>query len=304
MLINWKLFRLKIFEKGGGGGGGAGVIDYPDYMEIFHEDMLWGANISFTTSISETVNAATIAGPPMADGDAYDPAIPVATMNTATDTLTTLVNLLSAGTGLDALIINVLSDDRIDNAVDEYSADLDARFDTEVLPKFNAGMRDIGAVTSSAFAIGRAIIAEGQTREIGKFSAELHLKAFGDDALQLIAMKLEYQKVVSHMIVEANRIGIVAFKEETDTNIKLGEANALWDLELFQYGSNALASIGGGTVSPGMKGPSTAQSVAGGAMAGAAAGMMYGSMKGSAVSPGWGTVIGGVLGAAVGYLSA
>ena len=289
---NWEYFELKIFKKGGGGGGGTGEVGYPAYMETFHEGML-GAGV-FTVDVTTTVNAATVAGPPMADGDAYDPAAPIAAMDTAAGTLTTLVNLLSAGTGLDAIITDVLSDDRIDDAVDEFSDDLDARYDAEVLPKFNAGMRDIGAVVSSAFAIGRAVLAEGQTREVAKFSASLHMKAFGDDALQLIALKLEYQKAVSHMIVEINRMEIVALKEETDTNIKLGEANALWDLELFQYASNALASIGGGTVSPGAKQPSQLKSMIGGAMSGAAAGFMVGGPPGAAV--------GGVLGGALSFL--
>lgn len=280
------------YFKGGGGGGGTGEVGYPVYMETFQGSLLGVAGL--TVAMDATINLATVAGPPMADGDAYDPVTPIAAMDTAAGTLTTLVDLLSAGTGLDAIITDVLSDARIDDAVDEFSDDLDARYDAEVLPKFNAGMRDIGAVVSSAFAIGRAVIAEGQTREVAKYSAGLHLKAFGDDALTLIGLKLEYQKAVSHMIVEINRMEIVALKEETDTNIKLGEANALWDLELFQYGSNALASIGGGTVQPKVKEPSTARSVIGGAMSGAAAGGMVGGMNPLAI--GAGAVLGGAMG--------
>jgi len=210
-----------------------------------------------------------------------------------------MVTLLSTGTGLDALMSSILDADRVDASVTEYAADLDARLNAEVLPRFEAGMRDINAVTSSAFAIGRANIEENQDRQVAKYSADLHMKAFSDDAIKVIGLKLEYQKVVSTMLAEAYRIKIVAKKEENDVNVKIDEQDALWDLEVFQYGANLLAAIGGGTVGPGAKGPSTAQSVIGGAMSGAAAGAMIAG-PGPQQIPG--AIIGGVLGAASGLL--
>ena len=94
--------------------------------------------------------------------------------------------------------------------------------------------------------------------------------------------------------IEGKRIKIVAEKEELDMNTKIDESDALWDLEVFQHGANMLAAIGGGTANPKGKEPSQAQSVIGGALSGAAAGSM--------ISPGWGTVIGAVLGAAAAYM--
>ncbi len=165
-------------------------------------------------------------------------------------------------------------------------------------------MRDINAVTSSAFAIGRAVIEDGQTRQVAKYSADLHMKAFSDDALQLIALKLEYQKNATHMGAEIRRIGIVAKKEEREDNTEIAVADALWDLELFQYGGNFLASIGAATVQTGLsKGkPSKAASAIGGGLSGAAAGAMIGAKSGSAAGY-WGAGIGAVVGAAAGLLT-
>ena len=295
MLINWQNFELRIHKKGGGGGGGAGVIDYPDYMETFHGNILNNAGgDTMTSSIVDIMNAA-LGSSPFATEVAYDPDVPIAAMEAAVGDLDTLVALLSSGTGLDDIISNVLSDSRIDDAVDEYSLDLGNRLIVEVLPRFEAGMHDINAVVSSAFPLGRAVIEDGQTRQVAKYSADLHMKAFGDDALRLVMFKLESQRALSAMVIEANRMKIVAKKEETDINLKIDESDALWDLELYQYGSNVLASIGSGVANPKLKGPSTAQSVIGGALSGAAAGTM--------INPGWGTVIGGVLGAAAGLLA-
>jgi hypothetical protein len=217
MLIHkrcWKNFELKIHKKGGGGGGGggAGVVDYPAYMKAWHNMALDHTGVdTLTSSMTDIMNVA-LGADPYTGESAYDPDTELTSMLASVNDLDMLVTLLSSGTGLDAIIADILSDSRIDNAVDEYSLDLGDRLTAEVLPRFEAGMRDINAVVSSAFAIGRGIIEAGQTRQVAKYSADLHMKAWGDDALRLIALKLEYQKVLSQMTTEANRIKIVAKK--------------------------------------------------------------------------------------------
>jgi len=299
MLDKWKYFELKVNMKGGGGGGGgAGVVDYPAYMKTYHEGVLGDGAV--TDTVTEVIEALS-GNSPFATATAYNPSTQVSEMDLAVSTLETLVELMGTSTDLNTLVSNVLDESRLDDAVDEFSADLAARLTTEVLPRYEAGMRDINAVTSSAFAIGRAVIEEGQTREVSKFSAGLHLKAFGDDALRLVALRLESQRALAQLDIESNRLQIVALKEQIDTNLKIDEADALWDIQLFQYGSNVLASIGGGTVDPNLKEPSTARSVIGGALSGVAAGAMVGSTV-----PGLGTaagaLAGGVLGAAAALL--
>ena len=294
----WKNFELKIHKKGGGGGGGAGVVDYPEHMKNWHNHTLCHAGVDTVTSSMTDVMNAALGSDPYTGENAYNPDADLAVMLTSVGDLDTLVTLLSSGTGLDAIIADVLSDSRIDNAVDEYSLDLGDRLTSEVIPRFESGMRDINAVVSSAFAIGRGIIEVAQTRQVAKYSADLHMKAWGDDALRLIALKLEYQKILSQMVVEANRIKIVAKKEEAGVNLEIDEGAATWDLEIFQHGANLLASIGGGTMVPGeTKGKSQASSAIGGAMMGAAAGALVGAEIGAVGGP-WGAAIGAVLGAA------
>ena len=282
----------------GGGGGGSGVVDYPAHMKAWHTMALDHTGVdTLTDSITDVMNVA-LGADPFVGETTHDPDNELATMLASINDLDVLVALLSSGTGLDDLIINILSDSRIDDAVDEFSLDLGDRLIAEVLPRFEAGMRDINAVVSSAFAIGRGIIEDGQTRQVAKYSADLHLKAFGDDALRLIALKLEYQKFLSHMTVEANRIKIVAKKEEADANLDIMESAATWDLNVFQHGANLLASIGGGVVVPDEKKKSQMSSAIGGALSGAAAGAMIGSAV-----PGIGTGIGAAAGAVLGAAS-
>jgi hypothetical protein len=115
--------------------------------------------------------------------------------------------------------------------------------------------------------------------------------------------RIGWEESYSRAIVEAMRIKIVAKKEEADQNAVIDEEDAKWDLEVFQYGSNVMAAISGGTSMGSMKGTSKAASVLGGAMTGAAGGaMVAGATYGSAAGP-YGAAIGAVLGAAVGLLS-
>jgi len=277
-----------IHAKGGGGGGSSGAVSWPVYMQDTHADWLndSGAD-AISSSITAIMNAA-IGNSPWATEVAYDPDTDLTALLAAPNVLQTLVTLLSTGTTLDALVSNILSDTYIDTAVTEYAADLDARLNAEVIPRFEAGMRDINAVVSSAFVIGKALIEENQDRQVALYSSQLHLKAKSDDSLKIVMMKLEYQKAVSQMIAEAYRIKIVAKKEETDMNLKIGESDAMWDLDVFKSGAAMLAAISGGV--PSEKLPSQGASMLGGALSGAAAGAM--------IAGPWGAAGGAVLGAA------
>jgi len=284
-----------------GGGGGSGAVSYPAYMQNAHGDWLDDSGSDTLTESVTSVMEAAIGNSPWTGQAAYDPDTDITAMIAAGVDLQTLVTLLSSGTTLDTLISNILDDSRIDNAVAEFAADLDARLTSEVIPRFERGMQDINAVMSSAFVIGRALIEENHDRQVAKYSADLHMKAFSDDAIRVIQLKLEYQKMASSVIAEIYRMKIVAKKEQTDTDMNIDDKDAKWDLEVFQYGANLLASIGGGTVNPSKPGPSQVQSAIGGGLSGAAAGAMAGS-----VIPGLGTaagaIIGGVLGAASAFL--
>lgn len=291
-----------IYFKGGGGGGTSGRVDFPDYMKDWHGIALDDGGVdTVNTSITDVMNAA-IGASPFVGAAAYPPDTPVGYMVAAPTALQTLVDLLSAGTGLDDIISGFLDGSRIDDAVTEFSEDLGNRLTSEVLPRFEAGMRDINGVLSSAFVIGRAIIEDGQTRQVAKYGADLHLKAFGDDAIKIIQMKLEFQKVVSSLIIEANRLKIVAKKEEADGNLKIDESDALWDLEVYKYGGNLLASISGANISSQRhQGSSTASSVIGGTLSGAAAGAFIGMETGMWGGPA-GAIGGAILGAGMGLL--
>jgi len=68
-------------------------------------------------------------------------------------------------------------DGDVDNAVSAFAGVLDAQLDADVYPRFEAGMRDINAVVSSAFAIGRANIEEGRNKQVADYDGKLRYQA-------------------------------------------------------------------------------------------------------------------------------
>ena len=104
------------------------------------------------------------------------------------------------------------------------------------------------------------------------------------------------------MLFRSKRIKIVAKGEEAAAENEIDKADALWDLEVFKYGGNLLASIGSASVQEGPSGPSKAQSAIGGAMSGAAAGGILAGASGGAIAGPVGMAAGGVLGFASGFL--
>ncbi len=266
----------------------------------------------------------------------------------------------------DTTTINGITEAIILADVSSFADQIDDEITTKILPRFEAGMRNINAVQSSAFVVGESIIEGFRNREVSKHSSGLRLAAATKNTdidieneqlhlevkktnimkdieiaklnlnkdievtksnlsktievnklnteknievakintqkaiqvadanvryvaeydkmylegtsqmLQLMMQKIAWDESYTKTFVEANRIKIVAKKEETDGNMDIDKNDALWDLEVFQFGANLLASIGSGTMNPNAKGPSQMQSALGGAMMGVAAGAMTG----------------------------
>jgi hypothetical protein len=166
-----------------------------------------------------------------------------------------LVEMANAVDDLDVFINSMESSNEIENN----------------LARFDAGMRDINAVNSSAFVIGRQII--GST---------------------LMVQKLQAKQQLAQLSVETRRMMIVANKEYTEADNEYQVKFAKWPLAMLQQGGNVLASISGASVvGGGADEPSKTQSAIGGALSGAAVGASVGGPYGAAI----GGVIGGVAGA-------
>jgi hypothetical protein len=302
---------------GSGGGGNSGKVEYPAYMMAIHGKFLDSSGADTPTySVTDIMNAAWSANP-FTGLTTYDPDLDIASALTylvtfgglslptsLSDAITHLVG--TATTAVDDTILDlVTTTERTQELMDAYADQLDADIAAKALPVFQRGMQDINAVMSSAFVIGEALILAERNRNVAKFNAELMFKAYQVRAeliprvaelqLKYFATYSEYMRSVAHLFVEFYRIKIVAKKEEQDTQQHIDEAEAKWDIELYQYASNVLAGIAGsGHVVPGK--PNKVASALGGALSGAASGASMGAMAGP-YGAAAGAVIGGIAGA-------
>ncbi len=290
---------------GSGGGGSSGEVGYPAYMESLHWDWLDdnGAD-NITSSITAVMNVA-LAASPWAALTAYNPAAPIAAYEAALAAFAAIIAGLSDEVDWAAYYaqadatIGVASEADIVADIAAFSNQLDNEILVKVLPRFRRGMQNINAVVSSAFPIGEAIIEAFRDDEVAKHSSALRLSVVSEGIKfksmgveQMINMRnarLGLEESYLRLFIEAMRIKIVALKEQTDQDAKIDEADALWDLEVFQHGGNLLAAVSGGTSRTG-KQPSQLQSALGGALAGAAAGAQLSG--GNPYAAGAGAIIG------------
>lgn len=83
--------------------------------------------------------------------------------------------------------------------------------------------------------------------------------------------QVDFKKVAAQLTADVNRLALVAEKEEVDVNRDIDVADAKWNLELWAYLGNLLASVQGAVVQT-SPGKGTASSVIGGGLMGAAGG--------------------------------
>ncbi len=258
---------------GSGSGGSSGAVDYPEYIKHTQADWLLGTDPSVTDPSSidagKDITSALNVGfdnNPWLGQNSFDPSIYAAAILAAPVTFKTDSD--ADITEFEGYIDDLSSTDQIE----------------QELAVFDIGMRNVNAVHSTSYVIARDIIASSLLKE--KITLRQAVTQF----------KLEENNKVMSMTMEANRLALIAFKEEVDVQFDIDKDEALWDFQIYQMAGNVLASIAGGTVGEGVGGPSKMQSAIGGALSGAAAGAMVGSAVpgiGTAVGAGVGAVIGG-----------
>jgi phosphotransferase system HPr-like phosphotransfer protein len=101
---------------------------------------------------------------------------------------------------------------------------------------------------------------------------------------------VDMSRALASLIAEFNRLKIVASQEYLDRTLDLDVKNTLWDMNIYQYGTNVLSGIGaGGQIMP--EKMSASQSALGGALGGAALGIQSGGGPAAIAA---GAILGGI----------
>jgi hypothetical protein len=188
---------------------------------------------------------------------------------------------------------DVIHGPEIAAAVTAQSELVQNEINTKVLPSFLAGMRDINAVQSTTFVIGKAIIADGYTRSINEFQTRLRLSAV-ELSGQLWRSHLDWDKAVIGTYMEMTKLYYATRLDVDNRQMEYLAKDRLWNMDLFDEPRAMLGALNGAAAANQKNRPSQAMSAISGALSGAAAG--------SAIAPGYGTAIGAVLGLGASFI--
>lgn len=244
-----------------GGGSSSGKVSYPTYMEDMHHQLLnnWtddAPSRPFTDGEFPDVGVAmknamtAVGGNPFTGAAAYSPDTDIANAQDAVDDLQAdlasgwTAFLTSAMEGIDATIASPVDFDGMSNVISD-------RIRTEqnkAQSRFNARALDIGAIQNSTYAMSLVQLEQATRDRIYEFSTGQEDRLL-DTRLRLLAAlggpRLDGMRAVAAQQGQVSQLTTVAKSEEQQINQQWENAEATWDLDLFQYGTNVLASISG-----------------------------------------------------------
>lgn len=287
----------------GGGGGSSGAVDYPAYMKERHSALY--------DQMKDEVTLA-IANNPYIGMQAHSPDNMINEMKATVDYYDEVirefdpVNVWTTLMGqIPGVVFDMIDTGPLNEYINQQKVRLRHGIEDDVLPKYRRGMQDVGAVMTSAFKIGEALLWTREMEEEAaiekEFKGKLSLAAYEysfkstNDVINLTLQKISYHKEVVHYNLEVLRMGYAAMKEWQDSMNVYAIERTKWALEMHKYLMDSLGSISssaGTSYSTSTGGGSKVTSAIGGALAGAG--------TGAAVGGPWGAAIGGAVGLVAG----
>ena len=178
--------------------------------------------------------------------------------------------------------------------ISEQASELSYDLENDIIPRYEVGMRDINAVMSGTFVIGKAMLETKRMKELSKFSAELRYKMI-PVAVERWKTHLDWNKQVTATYMDILKLYIDSALAVDSHNYEMHAKDSLWPFTVLDYERVALGCLTGATKSTqDVAGASSTKAgrAIGGAMVGAAAGMQVGGPIGAG--------IGGILGLGAG----
>ena len=278
---------------GGDGGKQEVLVRHAQYVEDAHQWLIW----AIQNELDDDITFPPYVGHTYADLDSAFFGVGYAI--SSFPSLYDMYGKFMAGLDVDALydqiFLQTTTGPLITNLVAEQAVELADDITVNVLPRYETGLRDINAVISSSFVIGRSNIESNRVKALSKFDAELRYRLI-PVASERWGKHLDWNKNVIEIYANIIKLYLAA-KIDTDTSFyELETKSRLWDytvLDNFRLAVGVLTGASRTTTDSLGGGPSQGQKALGGAMTGAAIG--------TEINAGWGTVIGAVVGAAAGY---
>lgn len=283
-----------------GGSSGTQEIRYAPYLEAAHKEIIGTDDLDWDlfSALNEAFDSS-----PYSDYGSYNPERGFFGYKADGTTLWQLENFPSLYdmfgkfmAGLDVCTLwgkvyeDVVHGAEINDSIAAHSAVLKDEIDTTIMPSYIAGMRDINAIQSSAFVVGKALMYDTHTKAVNQFAGDLRIHAI-DVTTQIWAKHLDWNTSVVTLYGKTLLSYFETKLSLDNAELEFLAKDELWNLNLFEYGRSVIGMLNGAAAAQGVNEPSGTQKIVGGAMSGAAMGSMV---------PGVGTIAGGVIGGLAG----
>lgn len=305
---------------GGGGGSSSSPytwteIRYAPYIEARHSDFL---NSVYSARVGAISNSPFSAYTDIEVDDAFFGA---GYTISSFPSLYDMYGKFMAGLDIEALWTQEYNDTIDSPVVSSLIAAEGDLIDDEIeqtsLPRLQTGMRDLNAVMSSSFVVGKSLIEDTRTKMVAKFSADLKYRLI-PIAQERWSTHLNWNKLVIGTYAEIMKLYFSAKTDVDEINYAMAAKNTLWPFTVLDFERAAVGALQGATTSKqDVAGASTASRVLSGALTGAAMGAQVGAAVGTGVnvvkdaagnvisnSAGAGAGIGAAAGAVMGGLAA
>jgi len=285
---------------GGGGGDSETTVRYAPYLESVHKELLdHDGSDTPALSMIDVYNATLNQSPyglglpsiSTVEASFFGPDYSISSFPALWDMFGRFLGALDVCDLWGFMYENVIHAPEIERAVTAHSAVLSHDIESTVLPRFNAGMRDINSVMASSFVIGRSLIEQERVRDVNKFQADIRIAALAE-ATKMWISHLDWNKDVIRIYNDMNKQYYLTSMDTTEAHYGHLAKHAMWNMNLFENMRAFLGALGGGTATSSQNEPSKTQKALGGAMAGASMGMM----TGNPLLAGVGAIVGGIAG--------
>ncbi len=276
-------------SSGGSSSGGTSTVRYAPYIETEHKAFLTQTNAYVDLLIDDSPYA------DFTDLDVDDGFFGVGYTLTSFPALYDLYGKFMAGLDVEALWRQVytatVEGSEVNDMVSAESALLDDEIEETSLPRFQLGMRNVNAVHTSSFVIGKALIESAKVKQLAKTDSELRYKMVSV-AADRWKTHLAWNESVTKFYPELLKLFVSAKMDVDNHNYEFKKQDALWPFTILDFHKANLGALQGAVSTASGSGTSKTQSAIGGALSGAGMGFAIGGWAGAAV--------GGVLGLASG----
>ena len=151
-----------------------------------------------------------------------------------------------AGLDIDALFDEIFTDtevsDIVKNVVAQESDLLDDDINQIAIPRFETGMRDMNAVMSSSFVIGKSLIEDAKVKALARFSADLQ-RSLIPVATERWRAHLDWNKGVIAQYVQMVKTYVDSKLQDDEFYLGIQNKGALWPFTLLEYERAAIGAL-------------------------------------------------------------